>query len=322
MKPSIKNFIDFNPRVGVDSMHITAYPGMGKSVQGTDITIQCIRNDEIGIMPGDRFCEWRHLDNYEIDIKVLVPEGAEIIPLMPVKFQEWTVVDYDIMDIMDHLEPGKLLVVYDRCFSRVDRARLWTDLMRRISGRIKYHDIPVVYLDHEAGITFPEKRSGKLWMAVEDFVTLFVDFRKALIRCIFLSQIEAELHNELRNKMLWKIYRLSMPSKNSIGKAVRKFVRRTRRDTYHIFFGGIYEPFRSNPKIKEKKKIWKMISRDLINYKGGDTDTSTRALNRTLSKIILMKYEKIGSKRGVAEDLSIDYSTVDRHLKAASEVDS
>jgi len=277
MRPSIKNFIKFNPSVGVDSMHITAYPGMGKSVQATSIMIQCIDNGEMGIIPGDRFCEWRHMDNYEIDIKVLVPEGAEITHLnMPKKFQEWEVIDYDTMDIMDYLEPGKLLVVYDRCFSRVDRARLWTDLMKRTSGRIKYHDIPVCYVDHEAGITFPEKRSGKLWLAVEEFVTLFVDFRKALIRCIFLSQIESELHNELRNKMLWKIYRLSMPSKSSIGKAVRKFVRRTRRDTYHIFFGGIYEPFRSSPKIKEKKTIWKMIPYDIINYKTGEGDSSNQ----------------------------------------------
>lgn len=276
MIPSIDAFIKFNPSVGTDSMHIIAYPGQGKSVQATGIMIRCIWNGEMGIMPGDRFCEWRHLDNYDIDIKVLVPTGVHIDTIhLPKKFNEdtWIRVNYDELKIIDYMEPGKLVVVYDRCFNRVDRVRLWTELMKQLSGRLTYHDVPVVYLDHEAGVTFPEMRSGKLWQAVEDFVTLFVDFRKALIRCIFLSQIESELHRGLGSKTLWKIFRLSRPSKGSVGCEVRKYIRRTRRDTYHIFFGGIYEPFKSNPKIKEKKYIWKMIPRDIITY--GESPTGT-----------------------------------------------
>lgn len=281
MIPSIDNFIKFNPKVGVDSLHITAYPGMGKSVQATSIMTRCLWNGEMGIIPGDRFCEWRHMDNYDIDIKVLVPNDANIETIhLTKKFDKetWIRVDYDNLEIIDYMEPGKLTVVYDRCFSIVDRTRLWTDLMKQLSGRLKYHDIPVCYLDHEAGITFPEMRSGKLWQAVEDFVTLFVDFRKGLIRCIFLSQIESELHRGIREKMLWKIFRLSRPSKSSVGKDIRKYTRRTRRDTYHIFFGGIYEPFKSNPNIKEKKFIWKMISRDIINYRDSPTNNNSESL--------------------------------------------
>ena len=255
-------------------MHISGPPRQGKSVHATSITIRAIKQGEMGLMPGDLFCEWRHFLNYPksiMRVNVLIPDRAEIDFLdIPYTIQKkFIYVDINTVNILEYLRPSTLTVVYDRCFSRTDRALLWTRILDQCRKRTEYHNIPIVFLDHEAGVNYPEIREGKFWQAVEEFSEIFVDFPKGNIRCLFVSQLENELIHKIRMKCIWKIYRRGIPSKSGPGRVVRKYAPRMRRDQYHIFFGGLYVPLNSNPKIKEKKAIWKMISRDVINLEEG-----------------------------------------------------
>lgn len=292
MRPTVEKFIEYNPKVGVDSLHMFGYPGSGKSVHGNSIVLHCVGNGEMGLMPGDLYCEWKHFVNYPKSIKkikVLVPENAEIekINFSDSKFHqvEEILIPFPPKNINQYIEPYTIVVVYDRCYTNYDRTRLWYEIFKQVNLRIINHDKVICFFDHEAGVRFPQTASkdGEQWKNVEEIANLFVDFRKGLIRCIFLTQLENELYYKIKNKCIWKIVRMAVPSKFSVTKAIRKYALSMRRDMFHIFYGGYYVPLNWNKNIKEIKLIMKMIPRVLINLNG---DAPHNEQKRVLKRLI------------------------------------
>ena len=71
--------------------------------------------------------------------------------------------------------------------------------------------------------------------------------------------------------------------------------------------------------MKEISERWLMIPRELIELNGGVETQQASAKHpseKVLLKIVKKIYAETESKRKTAEILGIDYSTVDRRLKA------
>ena len=78
---SIFDWIDFNPNVGVEMLTISGLPGWGKTSMAMTLILECAKRKENWVMPGDRFCEWRHFHKYRNffhEIIILVPKGWEL----------------------------------------------------------------------------------------------------------------------------------------------------------------------------------------------------------------------------------------------------
>ena len=272
MKPTVKRFIEYNPRVGPDSMVIIGYPGTGKSVHANKIAIECIRdNNEIGLTHGDVLCEWRHFLNYKVPVKLIVPKGLDYtfmigndIRKLNRKYLSIHEEEYPPKNVTDYLEPGTMTAIYDDCFDSQTKTLLWNNIIKPVILRPKHVNNVVLYLNHEAGVAYPQTATKDQWKSVDLFSEYFVYFRKCYVRAILLCQIETEIYSRIREKCMWRIYRISLPGKHSIGRPIRKYAPRMRRDQYHIFYGSLYTALNSNPRINEIKAIWKLLPRDLI----------------------------------------------------------
>jgi len=213
------------------------------------------------------------------------------------------------------LTPGELVVVYDDCMDSTSKTNLWTKIAKSLVLRNTHVDKPVCYLNNEAGITYPELAGKDQWRYLDEFAEYFVYFRKAFVRAILLSQLETEIYHRIRGKCIWKIFRIAVPGKHSIGRPVRKYARRMRRDNYHIFYGELFTPLNLNPKINEIKSIWKFLPSDLINLNGEEGIHPSSTKNELLSKALNNLYENFSSDRQLAELTGLDFRTVQKYRK-------
>jgi hypothetical protein len=275
---SIKDWFNYDPRVGTDSLHIVGYPRTGKSNMSTGLAAQGIaKKKELLIIPGDRFCEWRHFPFHDLlkDIKltVLVPDGVDI-HYEGVRKNHWFVdINYNDIDIFEFLtEQSPILVIYDSHLRLLtgERTNLWVNIFEQALNRRKYTDRAVEFLFHEAGILFPESARDKQWKAVQDFSELFVEAGKGLIRTILVSQLLTEVESTIRNKCMYNVFRQAyVGHKAGFPPPLVKVLPFTPINEYHICKGrGIYKRGNTTKLFYENKSIWKMIPPSSI-YRGG-----------------------------------------------------
>jgi hypothetical protein len=287
MIPTIENFIKLNKKRGTDSLFSDGFPGAGKSNFINTVGVKLGANGECLIMRGSAACEWRHFFNYPKSIKkitVLVPKGY-LQHLYFMKYPEDLAeqiieVDYETLDATDYINPGEVLVIYDECFTDEEKCWLIVDqlfkLMFRYRKREELYQVPVVYLEHEAGILFPmtptasNKKilSMNHWKAVNKMVKIFVHFRKYFIRCLFLAQLQGEFTNLIRDKCFWKVLKQGKP-KESYPASVKMKQKFERIDEYIIMIGeALYKTNQPIELINETKEDWMIIPDPdhMINY--------------------------------------------------------
>lgn len=270
---SIKDWINFRPNVGTEAMHMIGYPGSGKSNMATGLMQKCLQRGEFLVMPGDRFCEWRHFvyhPKFPSRMTAIVPKGMDLHYHPDKKtvqrYGDWIEEDYATLDIFEHLtEDKRLLVVYDQHLRLASRCALWVNILEQLVNRIKFVETAVGLLFHEAGILFPQSAIGKHWKHVNKFSELFVETRKGLVRTILVSQIETEIESTIRGKCLYACIRKAFLSK-SWAKLVRKVTPFTALNEYQLVLGrGLYQLDNTIKAFYEKKLILKIIPRLLID---------------------------------------------------------
>lgn len=282
LKPYLKEYVNYNPKIGTEALHIIGIPGTGKSNIGFKVFHDCIAKGECGLLRGDRFSEWRHYLNYKAikNITILIPKDANIVCKdIPAEIEKtFQFVDFSQLQITDYLQPHEIVVCYDNCYDLASRAWFWIEMFEQCLERTEDHlyNIPIAHMDHEAGVIWPEiaqsdrgiKKGLNHWKAVARLCELFVEFRKALIRPIFLSQLEGEIKWQLRLKCMWQIYRQGRAS-DQAPKPVKKSTVFQRIDQFIVVVGGgLYSRENTIPEFKEIETVWRMIPRrPYLKYK-------------------------------------------------------
>jgi hypothetical protein len=322
--PTIKEFINYNPKVGPSQLLSIGYPGSGKSNHASSIISRCLeRPKEIALMHGDIACEWRHYlvhSKYVKGINLVLPKDIELEFIRTTqKKLTWTTqyADYSNINIIDHIETGKMTVIYDGFLTDESKTSLWAKLAKQLYLRKEFNDHAVTYLCHEAHQVYPQSASGEQWKSINDFCSYFAHFRKRLIRSIMLAHIESEVFSRVRQKCYWRVYRDAFPTNPTHRKIVKKYIFKMAINKYHLFKGDLYVPLNKNPKMKEISGLWLLIPRDLIQLNGGPptgTVSEHSETKKCLKNIIKAKYATFGSLRGVASDLGISTTTVKRYI--------
>ena len=266
----IKDWIKFNPNVGVEALHHIGLPGTGKSNMSTGLAQKCLQKGELLVMPGDRFCEWRHFPfhpKFPTKIRILVPKEVELF-YYNFKPNSWFhEVDFNELNIFDYLnKEHKLLVIYDQHLPLGVRSLLWTRLAEQLLNRDIFLERAIGLLFHEAGIYFPEFASGDQWRAIKKFSELFVEFRKGLVRTQLVSQLDTEIESTIRKKCMYACIRKTRLSRSGgWPKALVKKAPFTSLNEYHWVYGGLYNRNNTITKFFENKKIFKIIPRLSMN---------------------------------------------------------
>lgn len=281
---SFKDYIKYNPKVGVDYLHIIGLPGFGKSSQLNMILLMCMQLGEIVVMPGDRFCEWRHFLNYPKTVKkitLIVPQGElieytnfpeDITKKYGISFErlELNYRDFRIMDIISENARSEVFVIYDQHYRTIiqnndeiidllyQRSLLWAKINTQLNDRITHLDKAIVTPFHEAMVYWDQYSSDEQWKAIKTYAKSLVDNRKGLTRPIFLSQEETEVESTVRNKCVWKFYRKGSTKKDS-HPHLKKVVPWTARHKYQMVYGGLHVAHNTIDPIKEIHNVWKMI---------------------------------------------------------------
>lgn len=277
---SLKNWIHYKPSVGVESAHMIGYPGTGKSNMAAGVYQKCLQKGEALVMPGDRFCEWRHYPyhpKFPTKFNVIVPKGLDIF-YFPDKETiqhkgEWIERDYNNLDVFDYLDQdNRLLVIYDQHLRLPSRCALWVKVLTQLLNRQTFINDAIGLLFHEAGILFPQNAIGDQWRAVDEFSERFVECRKGLVRVMLVSQIDTEIESTIRGKAMYGFVRKSTLNK-SWPKLVRSVAPFTPINEYQLVLGkGLYLLDNEIDMFYEKKLIMKMIPSQLIDQKKPDTD--------------------------------------------------
>ncbi|MFX0205926.1 MAG: hypothetical protein ACFFDT_08055, partial [Candidatus Hodarchaeota archaeon] len=283
VRPYIEEFIEYRKSVGTDGMHIFGLPGTGKTHQGMKILRDCLKNGEIGIMRGDIFTEWRHFLNFPDSIKkvlVLIPKRGKIhnIRVPNEVITDFRFVDFNTLNICDYLVPRQLTVCYDENYGLSEKAWFWVKTFKQIISRYQKEivDIPVAYLDNEAGILWPEtalsgtkesKETKNHWKAVHKFCELAVYFRKALVRPILISQLEQEIKWQLRMKCMWQVIRKGKAPRYAPAQVQRAAPLQSIEQYIVMLGGGLYCTGNTNYAFPETKEIWKMIPANELKLK-------------------------------------------------------
>jgi len=274
----ISRFIYWDPDIGLEQSHFFGFHGSGKSNLAHLVLSYCLENGEMGLMRGSMNCEWRHFLLYDYPMKMLIPKQLKPIEnsvtcllfnsLDHLKREfsfNWDYFDPEKVDIIKHLEPGGILVIYDEPFSLASRGWFWAKTFKKLKYRIEKHTIPVAYVEHEAGILFPEvalsesKKAQSHWCAVNEVCEMFVDFRKNFIRSILISQLESEVNHRLRDKCIYAIIKKGVVGKR-YPEEVRKEAPQQRVDQFISSVGKeLYIRGNESPKFDEISEIWKMV---------------------------------------------------------------
>lgn len=272
---SIKNWIKYRPNVGVEQAHMIGYPGTGKSNMSTGLFQKCLQLGEGLVMPGDRFCEWRHYPyhpKFPTNLTVLIPKKPDLFYYPDKETVQrrgrWFEVDYKDLDVFDFLdEDNRLLVIYDQHLRLPSRSKLWANILGQLLNRDPtiLREKAIGMLFHEAGVLFPQNAIGLQWRAVDKFSELFVETRKGLVRVMLISQIDTEIESTIRGKALYAIIRKSTLGK-SWPKLVRKVAPFTPLNGYQLVLGkGLYLLDNEIDAFFEKKSIFKIIPTSLID---------------------------------------------------------
>lgn len=274
----ISRFIYWDPDIGLEQSHFFGFHGSGKSNLAHLVLSYCLDNGEMGLMRGSMNCEWRHFLRYNYPIKMLVPHQLkpieetvtclefESLNALKQKYSfDWEYFNPEDYELTRQLQEGGILVVYDEPFSLAARGWFWAKAFKKLKYRITKHDIPVAFIEHEAGVLFPEialsesKEAKNHWKAVNQICELFVDFRKNFIRSIMISQMEAEINHRIRGKCTYKIIKKGVVDK-SYHKAI---VKEAPQQLVNEFISTVgkqhFIRFNQAPKFKEIKAIWKMV---------------------------------------------------------------
>ena len=268
---SINDYIDANPKDGIEGMCIFGVPKSGKSNMAHRIISDCLkRNNENLVMSGDMFCEFRNLilSQSHYDYEILIPKGFKIkyFPEEIKKKLPLTEIEYKDINIEKYLinQTRKILVIYDAFFYELllyKRVGLWNNIAKQLLYRTYSLDKPIILLFHEGGVFFPQISIAEQWMETYKFNQLNVDFRKGLVRLILISQLDKEILSTVREKQYWIIYKKGNYS-DSVPKPIRQRTPFFAVDHYCISYGGIYTSNNRVKKLPEQKEIWKMIPVD------------------------------------------------------------
>lgn len=319
---SVKDWIKYKPSVGVESAHMIGYPGTGKSNMSSGLFQKCLQLGEALVMPGDRFCEWRHYPyhpKFPCEFTVVTPKNHELFyhPDEETVQQKgaWFEKDYSTLDVFDYIdEDRRLLVIYDQHLSLSKRSLLWANITEQLLNRQIMLDKAIGMLFHEAGILFPQTAIGQQWRAVDKFSERFVECRKGLVRVMLVSQIDTEIESTIRGKAMYSFIRKAYLNKNW-PKLLRDVARYTPLNQYQVCLGkGLYLLDNVIDKFFEKKLIFKIIPTSLID-EGKKSDTTTTKEFSLVSKMIYNAYLTHESKLKVSKVLGIDRETVSRHLE-------
>ena len=274
---TIKDWIDYKPSVGVEMLTVTGLPGWGKTNVAMNLIYRCIKKGELLVIPGDRFCEWRHFTHSKRksikNIKLIVPENTDI-KYFGKGLQKWKKkaipINYDELEVMDLLgDDTTILVIYDAHLPIGDRAWLWVKVVDQLLNRYEHIDKAIGILFNEAGVLFPESASGDHWKAVDKFAEIIVDTRKGLVRPIFISQLQSEVRSTIRKKAMFKLFRKGWAGRTE-PKPLRKHVPFLLRNEYDLSVGGLYVRENKVNVFQEIKEIYKMIPPRLLNKLRGD----------------------------------------------------
>lgn len=298
VKITIDDWVNYNPRVGVEMLTISGLPGWGKTNAANSLVLKCSKKGELWIIPGDRFCEWRHFSLYPSiisDIKVLVPPSDEVsINYTPQelldykKHNPFIEVDYGKLNVMDFFPDNsgmkftRLLVVYDAHLKISDRAVLWTKITNQLLNRTTHIDKAIGILFNEAGVLFPQNAAGDHWKAVEQMAEAIVDSRKGLVRLIFISQLQTEIKDTIRKKAMFKMFRKGWAGRSE-PIPLQKAAPFTARDRFHLSIGGLYVKNSRIELFTEIIKVYKMIPLRLIDIEApAQPDSSKKVRSKPL----------------------------------------
>ena len=288
---NIDSWINYNKAVGVEGLHITGLPGTGKSNMANLLAWYCLQKGEHLLLPGDRFCEWRHFLDYPSTcrVKVIVP-SSEMVEL---KYHPEKIEDYKIFIKLDSYEniveevnkvlkedTPTVLAIYDACFKPADRAALWVILVENLINRFYHIDKAIGILFHESGNYWPEMARSNHWKAVDDFCSLFVDCRKGLVRPIIISQLDAEVETRIRGKCMVKVHRKGWGSRK-LPTPLKESIPFTAINEYQYQYGGLYVRYNTIDLFKEKKIIYKIIPCRYIDGVSLPNGDSKKKLNPT-----------------------------------------
>jgi len=300
----IQNWRDWDENIGVMGLHVFGFPGSGKSNFSNNLLAHCLLQGDMGLIRGSMNCEWRHFTLYDHKINLLVPEEIydktkdikDQIDCINCKFETVNLDSFDHNDfhIIDHLEQGQLLVIYDAAFSLPSRGWFWADIFEQLVNRTEKYDVPVTFLEHEAGVLFPEialsesKKAQNHWLAVNRICELFVDFRKNLIRPILISQLASEINHRLRDKCLYTVIKKGIAGKH-YPEEVRQEAPHQRVDQYTVTIGKeIYTRYNDAEKFLEISRMWKMVPHKEIELQSMIEEAKDKGLTKRDEAIVRM----------------------------------
>lgn len=317
----LDDYIYFKRHIGVDGLLITGLPGSGKSNMANGIVGICLKErKENFVIPIDRQCEFLNILPYANDYIIILPniddKKEEAFHFHNFKHKDKIIyVDYDNLDISDYLDnttQGRVIAVYDNHYRGKllsKRAELWVTIAQQLLDRTYLLDNAVGLLFHEAGIYWPEMPIEEHWRAVKDFSELFVDFRKALIRGIFVSQMDKEIKHTVRGKCYWRVYRKGHISKTGNPEPIYNTTKKLALNEYHFYFSGIYTMYNEIDKTPEFNHNVRVVPK--IFPKFDDKNSKSSLVD------IAIKLRERGWEQGeIGEVIGRDQSTVSRYLNA------
>ena len=154
------------------------------------------------------------------------------------------------------------------------------------------------------GIIFPESARDKHWRAVRDFGEIFVETRKAGVRCWFISQLETELEYTIRRKCTWKIIRQNM-LRGDYSKPLLRQSPFLHVNEYHLVRGGLYDLGCEAKKFPEYKKVWKMIPQDAKIGLNDEEETKIDIKSAIINVILTEKARGITDWKTIADKVAI-----------------
>lgn len=319
---SVRDWINYKQSVGVESAHMIGYPGTGKSNMSAGLFQKCLQRGEALVMPGDRFCEWKHYPShpkFPTEFNVIVPKTPDIF-YYPDKETitrkgEWHDIDYNKLDVFNYLdEDNRLLVIYDQHLRLASRCALWVNVLTQLLNRQVLVNKAVGMLFHEAGILFPQNAIGNQWRAVDEFSERFVECRKGLVRIMLVSQIDTEIESTIRGKAMYAFIRKATLNK-SWPQLLRKVAPYTPINEYQLVLGkGLYLLDNEIGMFYENKKIIKMVPSQLIEQEEAVEGNGEKFSGEIITKKIESKYRmslgkdfrRLGIKEGDTIRLTVE----------------
>lgn len=318
---TLKKWIFYDPDVGVLAAHHTGQPGSGKSNMSTGLAAQCVKkNNEYLIMPGDRWCEWKHFLDHNllkgINLQVIVPDNCPINYYGLSQGENYLIeCNYDEINVFDYLDPiNRILVIYDSHIHPQDRTYLWLNVLQQLLNRDTLVNTCIGLLYHEASVLFPERSRELKWHDIQEYSQHFVETRKGLIRHQFVSQVEYEIESSIRMKCGIQFLRKGRAGKHHHPeiKASTPFLD---IDEYNLVISsGGFKKYNKIKKFYEKKKIMKMIPTRTTYVTREERDTTIK-IDEKSNVLIQNCYEFTESIRETSRILGISRERIRKVIK-------